>query len=110
MNFILFNYLCYILKDIFSFISLNKIYSLIRYNKTFQKKFNINLKNYKLLYENNLTKIVVIIKNNKKPTDRYININNKKKEKYYHLYVNYDAIESNNYFNEFIILINLLNK
>ena len=70
----------YILKDIFSFISLNKIYSLIRYNKTFQKKFNINLKNYKLLYENNLTKIVVIIKNNKKPTDRYININNKKKK------------------------------
>ena len=70
----------YILKDIFSFISLNKIYSFIRYNKTFQKKFNINLKNYKLLYENNLTKIVVIIKNNKKPTDRYININNKKKK------------------------------
>ena len=51
-----------------------------------------------------LTKIVAIIKNNNNPTDRLININNEKKEKYYHLYMNYDAIESNNYFNKFINL------
>ena len=76
----------YILKNIFSFISLNKMYSLIRYNKTFQKKLNINMKSYKLLYDNYLTKIVAIIKNNNNPTDRLININNEKKEKYYHLY------------------------
>ena len=51
----------YILKNIFSFISLNKMYSLIRYNKTFQKKLNINMKSYKLLYDDSRKILIITI-------------------------------------------------
>ena len=73
------------LKQIFSFVSKSKKYNIIRYNKNLQKKFKIDLNDYKSYYKSFVGKIIATIKTNHLPTNKFINMNDLKIEKSYHL-------------------------
>ena len=78
----------FILKQIFAYITENKLLKLIKYNKQNQNRLNLNINSYK---EFGKLKIELIPAKNK--YDKFINILNKKDELYYHIYLNDDKKE-----------------
>ena len=76
----------YILKLLFNNFKKSKHYEIIKYNKRIQKKFNLNIHNFKE-YSEKLTPIEIDIIPVENIKSKYINIK-KKDELYYHIYFN----------------------
>ena len=72
-----------ILKKVFNYINQTTKLKLIKKNKKFQNKLNINIQNYKEYFD-----IIIEIIPYEKKFDKFINIINKEDEKYYHIYFN----------------------
>ena len=79
-----------ILKKVFNYINQTTKLKLIKKNKKFQNKLNINIQNYKEYND-----IIIEIIPYEKKFDKFINIINKEDEKYYHIYFNDDKEEIN---------------
>ena len=95
----------YIFKQILSNILTKKIYSLFKYNKKEQKRFNINMDDY-----NEFCKIEIELIP-ESSSGKFINIINEQDEKYYHIYFNNDENEINRnsfYENEFVENIRII--
>ena len=76
------------LKKFFDLISIRKLFESIKYNKTLQKKMNLNIDYYKD-YLQEFSSIELEIEPNEKKYTSFINIK-KEDEKYFHIYFNDD--------------------
>ena len=76
----------YILQILFSYTHQKKSLELVNYNKKFQQKLNISIKNYKE-YSEQYSSIEIEIIPAKNKYSKFININ-KGDESYYHIYLN----------------------
>jgi len=77
----------YILEQILYNLSRNKYLDIIKYNKKIQKTMNLTINDYKDFSEK-YSSIDIEIKPIKTDYNKFINITNKKDEKYYHIYFN----------------------
>ena len=76
----------FILKKIFSQLEKDKFFNIIKYNKKLQKKFNLNINDYKEYYQL-YSPIEIELKINDNYYKNFINIPDDVK-KYYHIYFN----------------------
>ena len=76
----------YIIQIIFGYMTERKSLETIRYNKSIQKRINININHYKAYYETK-TSIKLDIIPMKGKNGKFININEEDK-KYFHIYFN----------------------
>ena len=76
----------YFIRILFDYISKRKSLETIRYNKSIQKRINININHYKE-YSEKYSSIEIEIKPMENKYGRFININ-KEDEEYYHIYYN----------------------
>ena len=76
----------YIIQLIFEYMTERKYLEAIRYNKSIQKRINININHYKV-YSETKTSIELDIIPMKGEYDKFININEEGK-KYFHIYFN----------------------
>ena len=76
----------YFIQKFFGYMSERKYLETIRYNKSIQKRINININHYKAYYETK-TSIELDIIPMKGKYDKFININ-EEDEKYFHIYFN----------------------
>ena len=75
----------YLLQILFNNIQKRRLLDIIKYNKKIQKRLNININDYKEYSETfSSIEIEIIPANNK--YDKFIYINNKEEEKYYHIF------------------------
>ena len=82
-----------ILKLIFSTISQKKILEINKYNKKLQKRLGLNINAY-IDYQ----KIIIEIIPSENKRGKFINIQNKKDESYYHIYFNDSKEEIKRYY------------
>ena len=80
----------FVLKKAFNFLQQRKKLEIIKYNKRIMKRLNISINDYK---EYNEIEIEIISHKNK--YGNFINIFNKEKEKYFHIYFNNDKETTN---------------
>ena len=76
----------YFIQKFFDYILKGRTLKTIRYNKSIQKRINININHYKE-YSEKYSSIEIEIKPKKKKYGRFINIK-EDEEKYYHIYYN----------------------
>ena len=90
----------YIIEIIFDNLSKKKTLGIIKYNKKFQKQLKIDQKDYKEFCSLNFS-IEIEITPIKADYNKFINIINKKDEKYYHIFFNDNKEEiKRNYLND----------
>ena len=83
----------YFIQKFFGYMSERKYLETIRYNKSIQKRINININNYKD-YSEIYSSIEIEIIPKKNEYGKFINIDNNDYENYYHIYLNGDKKES----------------
>ena len=89
----------YILSKPFECISKYKFLNIIKYNKALQKRVNISFNTYIKYFQIEIE--IILYQEEIKENKVFINIMNKKDEKYYHIYFNNDKEETKrNYLNE----------
>jgi len=90
----------YFLQKLFSNLFKKKVLEIIKYNKNIKDRINITIKDYKECSEI-YSSIEMEIKPVENKYDKFININNKEDEKYYHIFFNNDKEEiKRNYLNK----------
>ena len=87
----------FILKKIVDNIKQKRLLKLINYNKNFQEKLGIGIKDYKKYYEQIIIEIIPIDKINNNYRNYFINIPYKYKS-FYHTYFNEDEKEKKRLF------------
>ena len=89
----------YIIQQIFDILHRGKFLEIIKYKKKVQERLNIKIKDFKECSEI-YSSIEIEIIPNKIEYQRFININKKEEEKYYHIYFNdtKEEIKRNNIF------------
>ena len=88
----------YFFKNIFDYINTKIKLKILKHNKSIQKKINININNYKEFSEiNSSIEIEIIPPENVE--GKFINIENKDEEKYYHIYFNNSKTETKKKYN-----------
>ena len=80
----------YILNQIFNNLQKNRLLDIIRYNNKLKKQLNLNIQDYKAYSQIELEIIPLI-----HSKCQFINILNKDKKKYYHIYFNNNKEEIN---------------
>ena len=84
----------YFFKKIFDYVNMKIKLKILKHNKDIKNKININISNYKEFSEiNSSIEIEIIPQENME--GKFINIENKDDEKYYHIYFNNNKTEIN---------------
>ena len=89
----------YILKIIFNNLHKDNFFEIMRYNKSMQRIFNININNYKE-YSQIYSPIEIEIIPAENKYDKIINIDKRADKKYYHIYFNNNKKETKKYYIE----------
>ncbi len=77
----------YILKKIFDKLPKRRLFEVIHYNKKFQNKLDLTIKDFQE-FSKIYSSIEIAIKPTENIYDKFINIPNKKEESYFHIYFN----------------------